>query len=639
MRLFSFRTLSRLILGGLLVPVLLSAVPHAAQAQELKERKDIDPKYKWDLTSIYATDGAWEADVERLEGMIPTLKGFEGKISQSPENLMAFLKATEDAGKIADNAFAYSMMAYDQDTRDQKYTGMKDRIASLGTQMGEATAWSAPELVSIPDATFEKWYKEKPELAMYRQYINDYLRTRAHTLSAPEERILALSGNLAQSPGNASTALRNTDMVFPTIKDDKGNDVQLSEGRVPMLLESTDGRVRRDASMNLLRTYGKFKNTAAALMTGNIQKDMYFARSRNYKSCLEASLDNECIDTTVYLNLLKTVKANLAPLHKYVGLRKAALGLDEIHNYDFAVALIPETRIEVKYEDAVKQIETALSPLGAEYETPMSAGFRDHWVDVYETKGKRSGAYSTSSYTSHPYMLLNYNNTLDDMFTVAHEMGHCMHSYFSHKNQPYVYGDYRYFVAEVASTFNEALLMDNLLKKEKDPAKRLYLINQYIDNVRGTLITQVMFADFELRMHQAAEAGEPLTADKLGEMYLATMKDYYGDTVNIDPEYAYTWIRIPHFYRNFYVYRYATSFCASQALAQKVINKDKGAKEAFIKFLSSGSSKYPLDLLKDAGVDMSKPAPVEATMKKFGQLVDEMEKLLKQTGRIPSPKK
>ncbi len=266
----------------------------------------------------------------------------------------------------------------------------------------------------------------------------------------------------------------------------------------------------------------------------------------------------------------------------------------------------------------------------------MVKGFHSRWVDVYETKGKRSGAYSTSSYTSHPYMLLNYNNTLDDMFTTAHEMGHAMHSYFSHKDQPYIYGDYRYFVAEVASTFNEALLMDDLLKKEKDPAKRLYLINQYIDNVRGTLITQVLFADFELRMHQAAEAGEPLTADKLGEMYVQTMKDYYGDTVTIDPEYGYTWIRIPHFYRNFYVYRYATSFAASQALAQRVINKEKGAKEAYLKFLGGGSSKYPIDLLKDAGVDMSKPQPVETTMKKFASLVDEMEVLLKKTGRLPA---
>ncbi len=364
MRLSSSRTFSRLIFGGLLLPFLFTTSPASAQTQELKERKDIDVKYTWDLSSFYASDEAWEADLKVIEGMIPALKTYEGKISKSADDLLAFFKVMEEVSIKTDNAGAYAFMSYDQDTRNQKYTGYKERTASLGSKLGEALAWFSPELVSIPDATFEQWYQDKPALAVYRQFINDNLRTRAHTLSTPEERLLALSGIMAQAPGNASTALRNTDISFPTIKDDKGNDVQISEGRVQMLLENNDPRVRRDAAMNLLNTYAQYKNTAAALMTGNIQKDVFYSRARNYGSCLQASLDGENIDTTVYLNLIASVKQNLAPLHKYVRLRKEALGLDEIHSYDFSVALIPETRIEVKYDDAIKQIETALAPLG-----------------------------------------------------------------------------------------------------------------------------------------------------------------------------------------------------------------------------------------------------------------------------------
>jgi len=640
MRMSLCLTFTRFILGGVLVPILLSTGADVyAQTEELKERAQVPDQYKWNLKDMYASDEAWEADVAAIEGMIPTLKGFEGKISQSPDQFLAFFKVYEEMSKKMDNAGSYASMSYDQDTREQKYTGFKDRIMSVGVKVGEATAWFSPELVSIPDATLEKWYKDKPELAVYRQYIADEMRTRAHTLSPAEERILALSGNLASCPANASTALRNTDIQFPSIKDENGKDVALSEGRYQMLLESPNRDVRRDAMVGMLSTYMKFQNTAAALMSGNIAKDIFYSKSRKYHSALEASLDNDNVDTTVYLNLIDAVHKNIAPLRKYVQIRREALKLPDVHLYDFNVALIPETRIQMPYDQAVATIEKALTPLGNEYLDPMEKGFASRWIDVYETKGKRSGAYSSGSYSSHPYMLLNYNNTLEDMFTVAHEMGHSMHTWFSMHNQPYIYSEYRIFVAEVASTFNEALLMDYLLKTEKDPAKRLYLVNQYIDNIRGTLISQVIFAEFELKMHKAAEAGQPLTAESLSKMYKETIQSYYGSDVTWDEQYAYTWIRIPHFYRNFYVYKYATSYAASQALSQKVLNKEKGAREAYLHFLSSGSSEYPLDLLRRAGVDMSKPAPIEITMKKLGQLVDEMEKLLIQTGRIPAPKK
>lgn len=628
------RTMKSFIYVSALFMALIMALTTSLQAQELKERSEIADKYKWDLTPIYKSDQDWEADMATIESMIPNLKSFEGKISQSPENLLAYFTASEEVGKKFGNVAVYASLSYDQDTRVQVYTGFKDRISTLGSKYGEATSWFTPELVSIPDETFEKWYRELPALALYRHSIEDALRTRAHTLSPAEERIMALSGEMASGYSKANTALRTTDIKFPTIQDAEGKDIQLSEGRVRMLLESSDPHVRRDAAMGLLNTYKQYQNTTAALMGGNLDGDLFSARARHYNSALHASLDGDNIDTTVYLNLIETVKANSGTLQRYVDLRRRAMNLDSIHLYDMAVPLIPETRQEVAFDDAVSTIEFAMAPLGKSYVEPMSVGFNSRWIDVYETKAKRSGAYSSGNYLTHPYMLLNYNNTLSDMFTLAHEMGHSMHTWHSNKYQPYVYSGYTLFNAEVASTFNEALLMDHLLKKEKDPAKRLYLINQYIDNIRNTVITQVMFADFELKMHRASEAGEPLTAETLGRMYLETLESYYGSSVVIDPEYAYTWIRIPHFYRNFYVYKYATSYCASQALSQKVLKGQKGAKDAYIAYLSSGSTKYPLELLKDAGVDMSSPAPVEATMKKLSELVDEMERLLKQTKRI-----
>jgi oligoendopeptidase F len=618
---------------ALMLAMILPAVA-TAQTKAIKERSEITDKYKWDLSAICKSDAAWEADMKAVEEMIPVLKGFEGTIGQSPDNLLNYFKASENAGKKLESCLAYAVMSYDQDTRNQKFTGDKDRVSTLGAQLGEATSWFSPELVAISDATFAQWYKQKPELAAYRHAIDEQLRNRPHTLAPGEERIMALSANVARTPSNSATALRNTDMKFPTIKDEDGNDVELSEGRVRMLLESPDGRVRRAASIGLLNAYIEYKNTAAALMTGNIAGDIFSARARNYNSSLQASLDGDNIDTMVYLNLIETVKKNVNTLQRYVDLRRRALGLDSIHLYDMMTPLIPETRVTVPYDEAVTTITTASAPLGKDYIAAMTGGFSNRWVDVYETKNKRSGAYSWGSYTSHPYMLLNYNDTMDDMFTVAHEMGHCMNTWYSNRSQPYVYAGYSLFNAEVASTFDEALLMDYLLKKEKDPKQKLALVNQYIDNIRGTVITQVMFADFELRMHRAAEAGEPLTAETLTAMYDATLRDYYGNSVAYDPEYGYTWSRIPHFYRNFYVYKYATAFCASQALSQAVLKKEKGARDNYIQFLSAGSSDYPINILKKGGVDMTTPAPVEATMKKFGELVDEMEKLLKETKRI-----
>jgi oligoendopeptidase F len=608
----------------------LTATDVTAQTIEVKERKGIDKKYQWNLHDIYFTDEAWEADFTKVEEMIPTVAGFEGKISKSGADLLAYFKASEELFIVSDNLEVYAGMMNDQDTRESKYVGYRDRMTALGSRIGEAISWFNPELVSVPASTFEKWYKDVPGLELYRHYIDQQLRQKEHTLSPGEERILSLSSQLASSPSAASGALRNTDIKFPVVKDESGQDVELAEGRYAALLESSNGEVRRNAASAMLNTYGQYKNTAAALMTGNIAKDMFYTKSRNYATCLQASLDNDNIDTTVYINLIQSVHKNNAALQKYVRLRKETLGLDEIHLYDFSCPMLPETKWEVPYEEAIATIKKAITPLGKDYNNAMAKGFESGWIDVYETKGKRSGAYSWGSYLSHPYMLMNYNPTVYEMFTLAHEMGHSMHTYHS-KKQPYVYSSYSLFVAEVASTFNEALLMDYLLKKEKDNKKKLYLLNRYIDNIRGTLITQVIFAEFELKMHEAMEKGEPLTAESLGDMYLDVIKSYYGPEVTYDDFYKYTWIRIPHFYRNFYVYKYATSFAASSALSQDVLAKKPKTLEKYINFLSSGSSKYPLDLLKDAGVDMSTSKPIDNTMKLFASLVDQMEKLLKET--------
>jgi len=627
---------TRLLACSLLALTVLALAQFAlAQTGEVRERSEIPNQYKWDLTHIYRTDADCEADLAAIEAALPAIKSYEGKISKSPDDLLAYFALTEDVYRKYEKAQVYSGMGDDQDTRQQKFSALKDRVSSLGTLLGEAASWFTPELVSVPAATFEQWYKQKPELVLYRHSIDDALRTRKYTLTPPEERILALAGDLAGSPYNINEVFRNSDIKFPSIKDENGADVTISEARMRVLYESPVQQVRRDAAMGLLNTYGSFKNTSAQLMTANISRDLFYTRARGYNSCLHYSLDADNIDTTVFLNLIATVKRNATVMQRYVDLRRRALGLDEIHLYDMSVPLVPEMRIKVPYDEAVATIKTALAPLGNDYLAAMSQGVEGGgWVDVYENKGKYQGMYSWGCYDSHPYVLCNWNDTMDDEFGLAHELGHAMHSWHTHKVQPYVYGNYTLFVAEVASTFNEALLMDHLLKKEKDPAKRLYLINQYIDNIRGTVITQVMFADFELRMHRAVEAGQPLTADALSNMYMETLRDYYGTAAAIDDEYAYTWARIPHFYRNFYVYKYATGFISAEALSQKVLKGEKGARDKFINFLSGGSSKYSLDLLRDAGVDLTRPEPAEATMKKFGQLVDEMEKLLKQMKKI-----
>ncbi|NUO19652.1 oligoendopeptidase F [bacterium] len=614
------------------VMVALLAWAWVAQASEL-ERSQVETKYKWDLTAMYPSNEAWEADYEWIESKIPELEAFKGKVSKSGKDLKAFLDLMVEVGGHSENLYTYANMSHHLDTRDQVYIALRDRADVISAKMGAALSWFSPELTSIPQASLDKWYKDVKGLDLYKQYISNELRQKAHVLSPEEEKLMSMASEIITQSESAAEALRNTDIQFPEIKGPDGKMVKLTEGRYRALMETTNPKVRRDAAIALHDEYAKYKNTFASLMGANVAAEVFQARARGYNSALHMAVDNDNVDTTVYLNLISTVKANLEPLQKYVRLRREALGLDELHFYDFSAPIVGDAP-EWEYEAGVATIKEALKPLGKEYGDALAYAYDNRWVDVYETPAKRGGAYSWGSYKSHPYMLLNYHGTLDDVFTNAHEIGHTMHTWYTYKYQPQIYADYAIFVAEVASTFNEALLIDHLLKTETDPEKRLIYVNQFIDNIHGTIIRQTVFAEFELEMHRKYERGEPLTAESLNELYRGILASYYAPEVAMDPQYDFTWLRIPHFYSNFYVYKYATSMAAALALSDRVTKGGEQELQDYLGFLAGGSSKYPLDLLKGAGIDMSSPAPIEAAMKKFAEYVDQLEVLLAENGSL-----
>jgi oligoendopeptidase F len=604
----------------------------AEGAKALKQRSEVPAKYTWNLSDIYPSNDQWERDCQIIEGMIPEMVTYKGTLAQSPEKMLSFFKAREKLFLLYGKAEIYAGLLNDEDTRVQEPIAMYDRIQKIGTKVDESLSWASPEIVAIPREKIEQFLSSNRELAIYRHDLENELRMKEHTLSPAEERIIALAGDVMGSSETISQTLADTDLKFPTMFDEDSVEVTLSEGRYYAFVQSPNRRVRREAAEKLLNSYIGFKNTFASTMSANLAKDVFYARARGYSSCLEAALDPDNVKVEVYENLIKTVSANVAPLQKYIELRRKFLGLDEIHLYDMMAPLIPAEKENVEYDAGVEKVKAALAPLGKDYLRIASEGFASRWIDVYETQGKRTGGYSWGTYGApHPYILLNYNNTLDDVFTTAHEMGHSMHSYLTTHNQPFVYGDYSYFVAEVASTTNEALLMDYLLKQTKDPTKKLYLISQWIDQIRTTVIRQTIFADWEERANKLAESGEGVTAESLTQIYHDLLRKYYGPGMTYDEYYDSEWARIPHFYRGFYVYKYATSYCASSAISQKILKNEKGAADAYLTFLKSGSSDYPIEQLKKAGVDMSTPAPVEETMKLFSHLVDEMEKLMQET--------
>lgn len=597
------------------------------QTAKLPKRDEIPEQYKWHLQDIYTSNEAWETDFEKLKGLIAEAVNQQDGFPRSAEHLFQVLGLKDELGRVLDKLFVYARMHKDENNADPTYQAMTNRIQSLATEAGGALAYLVPALVALPKDTMDRYLTEVPQLKLYQHFFDEINRQKNHILSANEEKLLAESGEIADAAGDIFNMFDNADLKFPYIKDESGNDVQLTKGRFSRFLESKDRRVRKDAFLALYQTYSAFRNTLAATLNGSVKADVFYAKIRHFESALQASLDNDNIPVAVYDRLIEVVHTFLPSLNRYLKLRKKMLGLDDIQLYDLYTPLVPEYQRNVEYEEAKELVLAGLAPLGEEYTRLVHSGLETGWVDVYENEGKTGGAYAWGAYDTHPYVLLNYQGKINDVFTIAHEMGHAMHSYYSHQHQPYVYASYKIFVAEVASTVNEALLMEYLLAKSADKNEKLYLINQRLEQFRTTVFRQTMFAEFEKIIHEEVENGGALTAEWFSENYLELNKKYYGAEVIITPEIAMEWSRIPHFYTPFYVYKYATGYSAATALSQMILTEGAPARDRYLEFLKSGDSDYPLEVLRKAGVDMESPEPVRAALQVFDKLIDQMLEL------------
>jgi len=618
-----------LVLFCVLVPAPSGSAGAGQGSEKIPERSQMGARYTWDLSAMYANRESWEADFKTCEQNLSSLKALKGTTVKSPEALLKYLILSDDASVRFSRLGAYASLLKDQDTRQPDPQAMYDRAMNLAVKLQEARSWFEPETLALPDGKLLEWCRNNPKLAVYTHHFEDLLRQKQHVLTAREEELMAMSGKVVESPRQAFTMLANADMKFPTIKDSAGNDVELSEGRYAFFMRSPDRALRERAFKKTLEAYLAFKNTMAATLAGSIQGDIFEARARHYGTALEAALGPDNIPVSVYDNLIATIRANLPKLHRYMDIRRRKLGIDKVHLYDTFVPLIDGQGPRINFDDAVATIIKALAPMGREYLDPMVKGFQSRWIDVYETRGKRSGAYSESTYSTHPYILMNYTNAYEDMFTTAHEMGHSMHSWFSQHSQPPIYGDYPIFLAEVASTSNEVILGDYLRKNAKSDAERLFLVNTALEGIRSTVINQTMWAEYEKLTHAEAEKGASLTFETMSRIYHDLVLQYFGPAFAYDEEVGGYWLRIPHFYRRFYVYKYATSYCASVALAKGILSGNAANLNAFLGFLKAGSSDYPIEILKKAGIDMSSPKPIQDTMDLFGQLLNELEGLLK----------
>ena len=598
-------------------------------AKELPKRSEVKVENTWKVEDMYANLDAWKADVEKVKELTEQLAAYQGKMGESAENLYQAMFLDDEIGRIGGKAYSYASRCSDVDTTYTENQALVMQVSNLFVKIGEKTAFMTPEILAIPEETINAYVQEKPELEVFRNAFNNLLRRKEHMLTPEMEQLLASAGAVTGTSDNVFSMFNNADITFPEITDENGEKVRLTHGRYISFLESSDRRVREEAFKAMYSTYKSFRNTLAAVYAGKLKAHNFSAKARKYSSCLEAAVDGTNVPVSVYHNLIEAVHQNLDKMHRYVSLRKKLLGVDELHMYDLYVPLVKEADAKVPFEEAKKTVYEALAPLGEDYRAVIKEGFENRWIDVYENEGKRSGAYSAGVYGVHPYVLLNYNETLDNMFTLAHEMGHAMHSYLSNKTQPHVDAHYVIFVAEVASTCNEVLLMEHLLKNTTDKVQRAYLINHFLESFRGTVYRQTMFAEFELRTHEMCERGESLTPDALSKLYYDLNKQWFGKDMNVDEDIAMEWARIPHFYYNFYVYQYATGFSAAVALANRILKEGAPAVEDYKKFLSGGCSKSPIELLKIAGVDMTTPEPVNAGLEMFGRLIDEMEELMK----------
>jgi oligoendopeptidase F len=600
-------------------------------AQE-RDRSKVPDQYRWDLTPIYPSDEAWKSAKDRLVAGIPGIHEFEGKLTSSASTLADALELVSRLGRELARLGTYVGLLSDQDTRVSKYQGMVQEMVQIGAKFGTEGAFIEPEILKADAATIDRFIAQEPRLKVYAFYLHDILRRRAHTLSDSEERLLAGSSVVANAPSTTYGIFSNAEFPKPSVTLSDGKEVKLDSSSFNLYRAVPNRDDRQKVMSAFFGALGQYGGTLGSTLNGQVQGDVFYANARKYPSALESSLDAANIPTSVYTRLVDGVNRNLPTFHRYLQLRKKMMKLNALHYYDLYAPLVQSVDLRYTAEEAQKNVMAALAPLGSDYAAAARKAFTERWIDLYPTEGKRSGAYSNGgAYDVHPYMLINYNGQYADMSTVAHELGHTMQSYLSNKTQPYPLAGYPIFVAEVASTFNEALLIDYMLKTIKDDATKLSLLGNYLENIKGTVFRQTQFAEFELRMHEMVEKGEPLTGEALDKLYAEITRKYYGHDQGVcvvDDYVAHEWAFIPHFYRNFYVFQYATSFTASAALAEKVQSGSPDARTRYLAFLSAGGSKYPIDLLKDAGVDMTTDEPLELTVQKMNRVMDEMEKLI-----------
>jgi oligoendopeptidase F len=605
--------------------------PDTSLAQE-RDRSKIADQYKWNLADIYPSDAAWKEAKQKLIEQLPSIEKYQGTLGSSAQQLLGCLDLMTNLNKEFARLYTYASLSLDQDTRVQSHLGLQQEMSQLGATFGAKTAFIEPEILKIDQEKVQEFLKSETKLEIYRHYLDDILRRKAHTGTEGEEKIIADAGLMSDAPSSIHDIFANADFPYPEITLSDGKTVKLDQAGFSLQRTSTNREDRKKVFAAFMGKLNDYRRTYGTELNAQVKKDLFYKNARRYNSCLESALDGNNIPTQVYHSLVDNVNKNLSTFHRYLKLRQRILGIDQLHYYDLYAPLLANVDLKYNIEESQKNILAALNPLGDEYVSVIKRAFNERWLDVYPTEGKRSGAYSNgSAYDVHPYILLNFNGKYDDMSTIAHELGHTMHSYLSNTHQPYATSDYPIFVAEVASTFNEALLIDYMLKQIKDDDVRLSLLGSYLEGIKGTVFRQTQFAEFELRIHEMAEKGEPLTGDVLNQIYDEIVKKYYGHDKNVcivDDEIKSEWMYIPHFYYNFYVYQYATAFTASAALSERTLAGDKAATKEYIEFLSSGGSDYPISLLKKAGVDMTISEPFDLTMKKMNRVMDEMEKIL-----------
>lgn len=594
------------------------------ESVKVKKREEIADKDKWDVSKIYSSNELWEEDFKKLKQNSVQIKSYSGKLGESIE-LLNYLKKSEEISRSAERLFIYAHLKSDEDTANTTYQSLKDKIDSYLAELRNYEAFFVPEILALPEGTIDRALEEVPELQLYKFMLEDIMKTKPHILSKSEEELMASVSDCLEAPSNIFGMLTNADMTFPIIKDENGNDVELTEVNYSGFIRSKDRKVREEAFKALFSTYEKYRNTLASALTSSIKNFIFNAKVRKYESALESSLQPNDIPVEVYNNAIVTINKNISVLHRYVGVKKKLLGLQDIHMYDLYVPVIEIEKDHIEFDRAVEIVKEGLKPLGAEYLGIFEEGISNGWIDKYENKGKRGGAYSWGTYDTMPYVLLNYNYELNDVSTLAHEMGHSIHSYYSRKTQPFIYADYTLFTAEVASTTNEALLIHHLINKEEDKKKRLYLINQELEQIRTTVFRQLMFAEFEKITHESIEHGEPLTSEDLSREWHDLNVKYFGPEMIVDSEIDMEWSRIPHFYSDFYVYQYATGYAAASSFARAILENGESAVQRYIEFLKSGGSDYPINILKKAGVDMTTSKPLEDTIKRFEELLDMLE--------------